>query len=133
MDVAVSKIVMFLDDVRTPPLPSWTLFKTVEEAQELLRAGRVKWASLDHDLGACDECTEKGAHIGDMQTPETTFYNHCSHAKSGYDLCVWMAETGHWPDYKPVVHSANPVGSERMRGVIERYCSRPVLWDVERT
>jgi hypothetical protein len=46
---------------------------------------------------------------------------HCEHVGTGYDLCLWMAETGHWPHEKPDVHSANPVGAKRMRGVIDRY------------
>lgn len=36
-----------------------------------------------------------------------------------------MAETGNWPAEKPVCHSANPVGKERIEGVIARYYAAP--------
>jgi hypothetical protein len=115
---------MWLDDVRPAP-EGWVHVKTVAQAQALMRTGMVVEASLDHDLGACPKCIENGDHIGDMTTPETTFMNWCKHWTTGYDLVVWMADTGLWPKQKPKVHSANPVGRLRMQGVIERYWVSP--------
>ena len=115
---------LWLDDVRNPALfgaIGFTWVKTVEEAKAALLTGEVQHASLDHDLGACDDC------MGD-RTAEDWLIQHggmampnCTHFGTGYDLCLWMAETGNWPKEKPTVHSANPVGRERMRGVIDRY------------
>lgn len=84
-------------------------------------AGAVDRCSLDHDMGACEACIQSGAHIGKMNTPDQTFYNWCPHHEDGTKLVQWMIETGHWPRQKPSVHSANPVGAERMRGLINRY------------
>lgn len=84
---------LWLDDVRPAP-DGWTHVKTAEEAIAALATGMVEAASLDHDLGPSD-------------------------AGTGYDVLVWvekaMAERA-W--YGPLprlhVHSANPVGRNRM-------------------
>ena len=52
------------------------------------------------------------AHDYDMPT--------CEHVGTGLTLCVWMAETGHWPKKAPVVHSMNHRGADRMREIIAR-------------
>ncbi len=104
---------LYLDDVRNPPDETWHVCRTAEEAKALLAAGGVEYASLDHDLGECEACEEARGH----QDPQHT----CRHKMTGYDLCLWMAEFGVWPKNKPTVHSANPVGRQRMEGVIARY------------
>ena len=114
---------LWLDDCRNPVdygMVGFTWVKTVADAQAMLVTGTVQHASLDHDLGACDLChtIERNATDG---VPWGGMAPHCRHFGTGYDLCLWMAETGHWPAHKPNVHSANPVGAARMRGVIERY------------
>jgi hypothetical protein len=115
---------LWLDDIRDPAdfgCDGFNWVKTVGEAKVLLLTGQVEQASLDHDLGACDECM--GGKTIEEWLVETDFtaMPNCTHVGSGYDLCLWMAETGTWPKEKPFVHSANPVGRVRMRGVIERY------------
>lgn len=105
---------LFLDDIRMPPDDTWVCARDIGVAKTLLEAGDVAFASLDHDLGACDACQQPDWH-GVMP--------HCSHVGTGYDLCLWMAEHNIWPMQKPVVHSMNPVGRDRMRGVIDRYWS----------
>ena len=85
---------LWLDDTRPAP-PDWVWCQSIEAAKTLLRTGKVESASLDHDLGL--------------------------NKKTGYDLCMWMVENNTWPTNKPTVHSANPVGAIRMRGVISRY------------
>ncbi len=91
---------LWLDDVRRPPMDEpWVWVQNLTDAKTILEAITVEFASLDHDLGT----------------------------ETGYELCLWMAETGHWPRTRPVVHSMNPPGAERMRGVIERY------WTLETT
>lgn len=111
---------LYVDDVR-PAYIGWLVARTIEDAKLQLAAGRVRRLSLDHDMGACAACVESRRHIGDMSSPETTFYSWCPHYEDGTKLVQWMIETGNWSQEKPVVHSANPVGRERMRALIERY------------
>ena len=55
---------LYLDDVRNPPDDSWTLVRTAEEARTIIASGVVECASLDHDLGECEECTAKSTMPG---------------------------------------------------------------------
>lgn len=113
-------ISLWLDDVRPAP-DGWLWVKTVSDAKVHLTGGRVERASLDHDLGACDACTGGCTPEEWLARNDGQSMPHCSHVGTGYDLCLWMAEHGHWPRTRPSVHSLNPVGRGRMRGVIERY------------
>jgi len=94
----VTDIYLWLDDKRPAP-EGWEHVTTVYEAIALIKTGRVQKASLDHDLGAG--------------------------LKTGYDLCLWMANNGKWPKEKPTVHSSNPVGREAMQFVIDRWFGQP--------
>lgn len=107
---------MWLDDVRPAP-DGWTHVRTCDEAIALLRTGTVDEASLDHDLGHCEACD--GCR-GVQRDPCP-----CACHRSGTFLVNWMACEGVWPATKPRVHSANPVGAERMRQTIERYWRAP--------
>lgn len=115
---------LYLDDYRPAP-DGWVLVKTVALAQALLASGAVVEASLDHDLGACDACM--GGKSVDEWLMDTDFRTapHCTHIGTGYDLCLWMVETGHWPAQKPIVHSQNEEGAARMRGLIDRWFGQP--------
>ncbi len=84
---------LWLDDVRPAP-PGWVHARTAEEAAHYLATGHVVNASLDHDLGR---------------------------ERDGTWLVRWMIEYRCWPRNRPNVHSANPVGAARMRGMIKRY------------
>ena len=115
---------LWLDDVREPWVHGFrgaTWAKTFEEAIGYLKSGEVRFASLDHDIGACEDCTSKMFHIGDMLSPETAFFNRCPHAKSGYDVVCWMEENNIWPPDGVRVHSMNPVGRQRMQEVIDKH------------
>ena len=112
-----------MDDLRPCP-EGWTLARTIAQAKWLLLHEPVDHMSLDHDMGACQACIDRGVHVGDMRTPDTTFMNWCRHNEDGTSLVLWMIETNTWPRWKPTVHSANPVGAGRMRGMIDRYCPR---------
>jgi hypothetical protein len=85
---------VWLDDIRPAP-KGWNYVATVADAQTLLQTGDVTHLSLDHDLGE--------------DTPEA------------YALCLWMAENDVWPTEWIGIHSANPVGRDNMRAVINRY------------
>lgn len=84
---------LWLDDLRYPPDINWTWVKSVDEAIEWLKTGKVIKASLDNDLGLEVE---------------------------GRRLVLWMAEHDIWPE-EVVVHSNNPVAREYMEGMIKRY------------
>jgi hypothetical protein len=80
-------------------------------------------ASLDHDLGACEDCLSAYAAAqlrGDVHPWQGVMPN-CPHFGTGYTLVCWMEETGHWPHLKPAVHSMNPEGARRMRLVIDHH------------
>lgn len=91
---------VYLDDVRDAP-PGWHRVLWPEEAISLLETGAVTELSLDHDLGDDARGT-------------------------GYDVILWIEEavvTRHFIPPRIAIHSANPVGRDRMlRGIaaIER-------------
>lgn len=92
---------VYLDDEREAP-SGWHRCREVHEVVALVKGGEVRRLSLDYDLG-----TVPGGR-----------------RKSGLDLVVWMVENNRWPKEKPVVHSANPVGSEAMRYLIDKWFGR---------
>jgi hypothetical protein len=113
-------IFLWLDDIRPAPR-GFTHVTTIQEARVLLETGRVAFASLDHDLGACDECAEGMTPDEWLEKHDYESMPNCSHFGTGYDLVRWMAETGHWPTvYWPTVHSANAAGRRRMEQAIEQ-------------
>jgi hypothetical protein len=140
----VSKINLYLDDMRPAP-EGWVLVKTVAEAQEVIKLHNVQLMSLDHDLGACLDCYLKagvllpdGFDFSDLESLEMAQNEwleadsyrsmpNCEHFGTGYQLVLWMAESDLWPAVKPNVHSANSVGRENMKAVIDRYYQAP-LW-----
>jgi len=105
---------VWLDDSRPAPT-GWLHLRSVPAVQQLLTAGVVRELSLDHDLGWCADCIRDGAHL------RQSGHRHCPHTPTGYDLCVWMADTGTWPAVPPAVHSGNLEGGARMLGVIARH------------
>ena len=111
---------VWLDDSRPAPT-GWMHLRSVRAVQELLKADVVREMSLDHDLGWCADCIREGAHL------RKTGRRHCPHMPTGYDLCVWMADTGTWPAVPPAVHSGNLEGGARMLGLIARH------WKAERS
>ncbi len=104
---------VWLDDSRPAP-GGWVPLTSVTSAQRLLEAGLVSEISLDHDLGWCADCLDRGEHL------KHSGHRHCPHTPTGFDLVVWMSDTGHWPKHPPVVHSGNIEGGARMLGVIAK-------------
>ncbi len=97
---------LWLDDVRDPANfghIGWVWVKTADEAIALLKTGKVKSASLDHDL-----------------TIEQTL-GRTDKEKTGYDVVCWMEKHNVWPPNGVAVHSMNPVGAARMRQVIRMH------------
>ena len=88
---------LWLDDIRPAP-DGWTWAHNAEEAVSFLARGVVEVASLDHDLGDAV-------------------------AQTGYDVLVWVeravaADAWYGPLPRFLVHSANPVGRDRMQAAI---------------
>lgn len=89
---------IYLDDIRVEP-EGWVRTYTAHETIVLLKNNDVEEISLDHDLGNDEE------------------YG------TGYDVLLWIEEQVFTSDYKPPkmkVHSANPIGVERMELLIQR-------------
>lgn len=101
---------LWLDDIRDPAAHGcigWHWVKTADEAIEALKTGEVLRASLDHDLS-------EAATLGMPAKNERT----------GYTVVCWMEENNVWPPRGVRVHSMNPVGKDRMVGVIARAYGR---------
>jgi hypothetical protein len=108
---------LYLDDERQTP-DGWERAFTAPEAIALLETGTVSHLSLDHDLGPAE-------------------------AGTGYDVCLFVKQRVFEqafnlenPFIPPVmtVHSANPVGRERMEYAIimiyHRFkVTQPVAYD----
>ena len=95
---------VFLDDIREAPDSSWTVVRSYEDAISLVEKEKnnIELMSFDHDLGDM------------INLPE----------KTGYDVLLYIVQMkfdGKAVPQKYKVHSANPVGCERMQGVIDRY------------
>lgn len=89
---------LFVDDLRTPPDGMWAIARSYDVAVELFDYYKdsINIMSLDHDLGE---------------------------EKTGYDFLLYVVEQ-YYPRQVPIqvlVHSANPVGRDRMEGVVARY------------
>lgn len=93
-------MILWLDDIRAPWRFGYTgaeWAKTAEEAIEILKTGKVIFASLDHDLSEL-------AMIGLAPEDEP----------NGYSVVLWMEENGVYPIDGCVVHSMNPSGARKM-------------------
>ena len=110
-------MILWLDDIREPWRHGFIgceWVKTAQEAIDLLKTGRVTFASLDHDLAEEHypwNCADISACKG-----------------TGYDVVCWLEEH---PEFWPVegvrVHSVNPAGVQRMWVPIERHYGRIFL------
>ena len=97
---------LYIDDLR--PIPddcekwTWTLARSFHEAVFKLELLDFDMVSFDHDIAS--------------------IYGY--HEMTGYDVALWLVQRKqdglHVPTYY-AVHSANPVGHERIQGVIDRY------------
>jgi hypothetical protein len=95
---------VYLDDLRPLPSDFDVLARSSAEALDLLRGGRVRFLSLDHDLGGED---------------------------TGYLVARWIEQAafeGTLPPLGWAIHSANPVGRRNMEMALrraERYWQQP--------
>jgi hypothetical protein len=91
---------IFLDDVRDSPDDSWVLVRNVKSCLKLLKTETVDTLSLDHDLGS-------------EKIEET-----------GYAVLLWIerriiSKKSYVPPRSIIIHSANPVGRDRMYAAIK--------------
>lgn len=102
---------LFLDDVRTPTDETWEIVRTVEDFSRWIQENGIpETVSLDHDLG--EEMIYRGQSESDYEE-----LRERSKELTGLDACeVLLSFCKDFGDV-PInifVHSANPVGAERM-------------------
>lgn len=118
----MSKVKIYLDDVRTPVDSDWVVVRDYDAfVSNILYYGleNVDLISLDHDLG---------------DTAMVEYYNNVKHnykleyqnitEKTGYDCCKFLVDhsmNNNIPLPLVYVHSANPIGSANMMGYINNY------------
>ena len=124
----MSKIRIYLDDVRTPlpnptthDVPEWTVVRSYDEfVDKINEVGleNIDLISLDHDLG---DTAMKEWHTNVYHNYKLDYDNITE--KTGMDCTKWLVEQ--WMEGKPVcrvmVHSANAIGSANMMGYINNY------------
>jgi hypothetical protein len=87
---------LWIDDVREMPRLYDVHAKTAQEAILLLKSGKIKRVSFDHDLGP---------------------------GKTGYDVAKWIIRQAHDGEMGPIawaVHSNNTVGRNNIRETMEQ-------------
>jgi hypothetical protein len=118
----MTRINIYLDDVRTPTVGDWTVVRNYEEfVSTVMYHGleNIEIISLDHDLGD-SAMTEYYTNVANNYKLD---YNNIQE-KTGYDCCKYLVnksiETG-IPLPQIYVHSANPIGAHNMMGYINNY------------
>jgi hypothetical protein len=91
------KIKLWVDDIRNAPDSSWTVVRTNEEAIRVIAMFGCVEISLDHDI---------------ENTPETF-----------KPIVYFLGEKYAGQNIVPrvTIHSANPVGTTRMKNILEQY------------
>ena len=113
---------IYLDDIRTPEDPSWTVVRSYNEFVETVtKIGLdiIDIISLDHDLG--DTAIQE--YYNNVSPNYELNYNNI-HEKTGLDCAKWLInlclDEGHaMPEV--VVHSANPIGSANIMGYMNNF------------
>lgn len=106
---------LYLDDIRKPPDDSWIVVRNFEAFANWIEAnGLPDIVSFDHDLGHGQAYTKpRGKRVW---IPRAEF----EQIKDGYDCAKWMLLNYGMPkDCR--VHSANPVGAERIKNLLNDY------------
>lgn len=104
---------VYLDDLRDAP-EGWVRTYTVEETVALLKTGKVKTLSLDHDLGGYSHYNEELATDG-------LYASDFTGEKTGYDVLLWLENEVYHRRLTPPeveVHSANSAGRKRMLAAV---------------
>ena len=111
---------LYLDDLRTPRTEGWVIVRNYEDFVDWITENGVPdEISFDHDLGE-DEAKEKvnqGINKKKARAEKKL-------AKTGYDCAKWLCNYC-YANYLPLpkwnVHSANPVGAQNIKQLLETY------------
>ena len=96
----MTKLKIWIDDIRTPPSEDWIWIKSVNAAK--------RYISMTSSYGVTDIMLSVDHDAGD-------------YAKEGGDyikILDWLEETGR--RYPIHIHSMNPVGVANMRAIIQK-------------
>lgn len=107
---------LYLDDIRIPKTEGWDIVRTYEDFVEWIeKNGSPEEVSFDHDL----------AEIS--YDPRTQSESFKYYEKTGYDAAKWLCDycwTNGLPIPKWNVHSANPVGRDNIKQLMENFEKR---------
>ena len=98
---AMKEVKLWIDDCRDLPDSEWLLARTSDQAIDIIKhSGMPDVISFDHDLGG-DDTAMKVVH---------------------FIINSWLSKTLEMPkNFQYFVHSANPVGAENIRGLMENF------------
>jgi hypothetical protein len=113
---------LYLDDIRTPKTEGWDIVRSYEDFVNYIEQNGVpEEVSFDHDLSR--EHTkyyfENGGHDNPPDPLNVEFKE-----KTGYDAAKWLCGycwTNGIPLPKWNVHSANPVGSDNIKFLLNNF------------
>lgn len=118
----MSKVKIYLDDVRTPVDDEWVVVRDYEQlVSNVIYYGleNIDTISLDHDLGD----TAMVEYYNNAKDNYKIDYNNIQE-KTGYDACKFLVNESmvrNIPLPQIFVHSANPIGAHNMMGYINNY------------
>lgn len=113
---------LYLDDIRTPKTDGWEIVRTYDEFVKYIETNGVPDViSFDHDLAK--EHTKYYFENGGHENPPNPL-NQQFNEKTGYDAAKWLCEYC-WTNGLPLpewnVHSANPVGSDNIKFLLNNF------------
>lgn len=113
---------LYLDDIRTPKTDCWEIVRTYDEFVKYIETNGVPDViSFDHDLAK--EHTKYYFENGGHENPPNPL-NQQFNEKTGYDAAKWLCEYC-WTNGLPLpewnVHSANPVGSDNIKFLLNNF------------
>lgn len=123
----MKKLFVYLDDVRTPIDPAWTVLRSYDEFVEYFSKTsleNVEIISFDHDLGP-----RAMKQYFDNVVQDFSFdYDQMEDEKTGYDAAKWLIEyamsTNQTIPPQVFSHSANPIGAANIIGILNAYFAR---------
>lgn len=115
---------LYVDDIREAPDESWTLCKTITEAASALYnfGSEITEISLDHDISF--EVRIEGIYRP-FPSPDT-FLPVAMLIGEMANGGVYLVHGAKW-GLKVTIHSANPVGAERMQKMLQEYGIEPEI------
>ena len=118
------KYKIYLDDERTPNDKDWIVVRNygsfIKKINEI-GLDNIDVISFDHDLG--EEHINYYFDNGGRENPPDPLKAHFTE-KTGYDCAKWLVEyctENGLPMPTYLIHSANPVGADNIRAILQRY------------